>query len=192
MDDVVVRCIRVDPCSARHPDLVARDLTATRSNRLWVIDLTYVPTWAGVAYVCFIVDAFSRVIVGWRVASNMPAIGSCRPSPASCRLRAGDVLYRYGGEEFLCVFPEQSLDSGTVAVERMRAGLEAQAIPHLGSPLGVLTLSAGLAVLDLSGTGSADDVLRAADDCLYRAKGLGRNRIECPLPPEDIGEQAAT
>jgi diguanylate cyclase (GGDEF)-like protein/PAS domain S-box-containing protein len=108
--------------------------------------------------------------------------------------RAGDVIYRYGGEEFLCVFPEQSLDSGTVAVERMRAGLEAQAIPHLGSPLGVLTLSAGLAVLDLSGTGTADDVLKAADDCLYRAKGLGRNRIECPvpLPPEDIGEQAAT
>lgn len=71
MDDVVVRCIRADPCSARHPDLVARDLTATRSNRLWVIDLTYVPTWAGVAYVCFIVDAFSRMIVGWRVASSM-------------------------------------------------------------------------------------------------------------------------
>ena len=34
-------------------------------------DLTYVPTWAGVAYVCFITDAFSRMIVGWRVASNM-------------------------------------------------------------------------------------------------------------------------
>ena len=71
VDDVVVRCIRADPCSARHPDLVARDLTATRPNRLWVIDLTYVPTWAGVAHVCFIVDAFTRVIVGWRVASNM-------------------------------------------------------------------------------------------------------------------------
>ena len=71
MDDFVVRCIRADPCSARHPDLVARDLTATRPNRLWVIDLTYVPTWAGVAHVCFIVDAFTRVIVGWRVASSM-------------------------------------------------------------------------------------------------------------------------
>ena len=34
-------------------------------------DLTYVPTWAGVAYVCFIVDAFSRMIVGWRVTLNM-------------------------------------------------------------------------------------------------------------------------
>ena len=43
----------------------------TRPNQLWVTDLTYVPTWSGVAYVCFIVDAFSRMIVGWRVASHM-------------------------------------------------------------------------------------------------------------------------
>ncbi len=40
-------------------------------NRLWVTDLTFVPTWAGIAYVCFIIDAFSQMIVGWRVASNM-------------------------------------------------------------------------------------------------------------------------
>jgi putative transposase len=38
---------------------------------LWVTDLTYVSTWAGVAYVCFIVDAFSRMIAGWRVAGHM-------------------------------------------------------------------------------------------------------------------------
>ena len=38
---------------------------------MWVTDLTYVATWAGVAYVCFIVDAYSRMIVGWRVASHM-------------------------------------------------------------------------------------------------------------------------
>jgi transposase InsO family protein len=45
--------------------------TADRPNRLWVTDLTLVPTWAGPAYVCFIVDAFSRMIVGWRVAAHM-------------------------------------------------------------------------------------------------------------------------
>ena len=38
---------------------------------MWVTDLTFVATWAGVAYVCFIVDAFSRMIVGWRVAGHM-------------------------------------------------------------------------------------------------------------------------
>jgi putative transposase len=62
---------RRDDRAERSPDLVKRNFTATAPNQLWVTDLTYVPTWAGVAYVCFIVDAFSRMIVGWRVASNM-------------------------------------------------------------------------------------------------------------------------
>ncbi len=66
-----VRTTKSDPAAARHPDLVNRDFTATAPNRLWVTDLTYVPTWAGVAYVCFIVDVYSRMIVGWRVASHM-------------------------------------------------------------------------------------------------------------------------
>lgn len=57
--------------AARHPDLVKRKFTAAAPNQLWVTDLTYVPTWAGVAYVCFIIDACSRMIVGWRVASHM-------------------------------------------------------------------------------------------------------------------------
>lgn len=51
-----VRTTKADPASVRHPDLVKRDFTATGPNQLWVTDLTYVPTWAGVAYVCFIID----------------------------------------------------------------------------------------------------------------------------------------
>ncbi|MDH6246471.1 putative transposase [Mycobacterium sp. OTB74] len=66
-----VRTTKPDRAAARHPDLVGRDFTANAPNRLWVTDLTFVPTWAGVAYVCFIVDAFSRMIVGWRVAPHM-------------------------------------------------------------------------------------------------------------------------
>jgi putative transposase len=66
-----VRTTRPDERADRPPDLVERNFTAAGPNQLWVTDLTYVPTWAGVAYVCFIIDAFSRSIVGWRVASNM-------------------------------------------------------------------------------------------------------------------------
>ena len=62
---------RSDPAAARPADLVKRNFTATAPNQLWVTDLTYVATWSGVAYVCFIVDAFSRMIVGWRVAGHM-------------------------------------------------------------------------------------------------------------------------
>jgi putative transposase len=66
-----VRTTVSDDKADRPPDLVERDFTADAPNLLWVTDLTFVPTWAGVAYVCFIVDAFSRRIVGWRVASHM-------------------------------------------------------------------------------------------------------------------------
>lgn len=66
-----VRTTKADPAATRHPDLVKRQFSATAPNQLWVTDLTFVPTWAGVAYVCFLIDAFSRMIVGWRVASHM-------------------------------------------------------------------------------------------------------------------------
>src|SRR5690606_22096071 len=52
-------------------DLVERDFTAARPNRLWVSDLTYVATWKGFVYVAFVIDAFSRRIVGWRVSSSL-------------------------------------------------------------------------------------------------------------------------
>ena len=66
-----VRTTRREEGAGRHPDLVGRQFTASAPNQLWVTDLTFVATWAGVAYVCFIVDAFSRMIVGWRVAGHM-------------------------------------------------------------------------------------------------------------------------
>jgi putative transposase len=66
-----VRTTRREQAAGRHPDLVGRQFTADGPNQLWVTDLTFVSTWAGVAYVCFIVDAFSRMIVGWRVAGHM-------------------------------------------------------------------------------------------------------------------------
>ena len=62
---------RSDPAAARPPDLVNRRFTAHRPNALWVTDVTYVATWAGMGYVCFITDVYSRMIVGWRVAGHM-------------------------------------------------------------------------------------------------------------------------
>jgi diguanylate cyclase (GGDEF)-like protein len=94
------------------------------------------------------------------------------------QVRAGDALYRFGGDEFLCVLPEQSLAGGTKAVERMRSAVEGLAVPHVGNPRGVLTFSAGLAILDPRHVESASDVLKAADAALYRAKEVGRNRVE--------------
>jgi len=60
-----------DDVAARPADLVNRQFTADRPDQLWVADITYVATWTGFVYVAFVIDAFSRRMVGWRVASSM-------------------------------------------------------------------------------------------------------------------------
>ena len=60
-----------DTPPTRPPDLVARQFTAVHPNQLWVADLTYVATWRGFVYVAFVVDVFSRRIVGWRVSNSL-------------------------------------------------------------------------------------------------------------------------
>lgn len=54
-------------------DLVRREFHADRPNQLWVADFTYVATWAGFVFVAFVIDVFSRMIVGWRAARSMTA-----------------------------------------------------------------------------------------------------------------------
>ena len=62
-----------DELSPRPADLVERNFTAAAPNRLWVSDLTYVSTWTGFVYVAFVIDVFSRSIVGWRVSNSLHA-----------------------------------------------------------------------------------------------------------------------
>jgi transposase InsO family protein len=60
-----------DETASRPLDLVDRNFKATRPNQLWVADLTYVATWRGFVYVAFVIDAYARRIVGWRVSSSL-------------------------------------------------------------------------------------------------------------------------
>jgi len=60
-----------DPDARRRPDLVNREFTAAHPNRLWVGDLSYLRCWEGVVYFAFVLDAFSRRVVGWQLASHM-------------------------------------------------------------------------------------------------------------------------
>ena len=116
-----------DPDATRAPDLVNRQFRADRPDALWVTDLTYVPARSGMAYVCFIVDAFSRRIVGWRVASNMrtemvlDALEMARRSRGGRRL-VGLVAHSDAGSQFTSVRFTERLDEigarpsiGTVA-----------------------------------------------------------------------------
>ena len=60
-----------ETAAARAEDLVNRDFTAERPNQLWVADFTYVRTWQGFSYLAFILDVWSRMIVGWQLATHM-------------------------------------------------------------------------------------------------------------------------
>jgi len=66
-----VRTTVPDPVAERPRDLVERQFTAHAPNQLWVADFTYVATWRGVVYVAFVIDVFSRRIVGWRASRAM-------------------------------------------------------------------------------------------------------------------------
>ena len=65
------RTTRPAPATACPEDRVQRHFRAKRPNRLWVADLTYVPTWAGFAYTAFVIDVFGNYLVGWRTACSM-------------------------------------------------------------------------------------------------------------------------
>jgi diguanylate cyclase (GGDEF)-like protein len=103
------------------------------------------------------------------------------------QIRTGDALYRYGGEEFLALLPEQSIESAALAAERLRAAVEALALPHPAG--GVVTVSAGVAALSEPGC-RPDQLFELADKALYRAKERGRNRVE-GYDGEDAGAERA-
>ncbi len=60
-----------DPAAHRRPDLVERNFTASQPNELWVADLTYLRSWDGLSFLAFVVDVFSRKVVGWQLAPHM-------------------------------------------------------------------------------------------------------------------------
>ena len=68
-----VRTTVADDRHERADDLLHRDFTAPAPNRRWVADFTYVATWAGFVYVAFVVDLYSRAIVGWSAATHKRA-----------------------------------------------------------------------------------------------------------------------
>jgi len=91
-------------------------------------------------------------------------------------LRTADALFRYGGEEFVVLLVEQSLDDATFVMDRMRAEIERLAIasPATG---GSLTVSVGVAEVDTARDGTPADWIARADAALYVAKSQGRNRV---------------
>lgn len=157
-----------------HEDLVQLDSRVARydySYAVAICDLDHFKAYndafghpAGDAALCAIADVLSR------------------------QCRKGDAVYRYGGEEFVIIMPEQSLAESQQAVERIRQAIEQAAIPHPTSPTApVLTISVGVAELGPNDRAdSAAAALQRADASLYEAKQAGRNRVQvdrATVPP---------
>jgi len=86
------------------------------------------------------------------------------------RSRSGDSVYRIGGDEFICLLPEQTLDTGAIAVERMKRSIDELAIPFDGSPTGFVTVSAGIALLDAQHLKTWPELLKDAETALAQAR----------------------
>jgi diguanylate cyclase (GGDEF)-like protein/PAS domain S-box-containing protein len=84
--------------------------------------------------------------------------------------RSGDAIYRVGGDEFICLLPDQTLETGAVAVARIRRNIAELAIPDEDSPTGFLTVSAGLALLDVEHLKASAELLKDAESSLFRTR----------------------
>jgi len=91
--------------------------------------------------------------------------------------RASDIAARYGGEEFAVVLPETAIGGTLFVAEKIRHAIHQLNIPHSASQLGRVTLSIGIAAATPDAGNSAEDLIKAADQALYKAKNEGRDRV---------------
>ena len=104
---------------ARPADLVERDFSASRPNQLWVADLTYVATWSGFVYVAFVVDAFSRFLVGWQASRSLRTDLALDALEMAVWQRHGDleglVHHSDRGSQYLSIrYTERLAEAGAV------------------------------------------------------------------------------
>lgn len=92
--------------------------------------------------------------------------------------RASDLVARYGGEEFAVISPTTDLAGAAALAETLRRAVENLAIPHVGSPHGVVSVSIGVAAVEPGQAPLGATLIERADRALYAAKAAGRNRVE--------------
>lgn len=98
----------------------------------------------------------------------------------SRKSRVGDIACRFGGEEFVLIYPEAEPEIATQLAEQLREAINGLHLQHFGRSLGQISASFGLAFFPEHGN-TADQLLRAADKALYAAKAAGRNRVEVAI-----------
>ena len=185
-NDTLARSVRTDPLTGlpnrRHFDdfmgqVWAHSQAQSTSMALLLIDI----------------DHFKR----YNDLKGHPAGDRCLHDVAetlgACVRKSGDLLARWGGEEFAVVMSNTSLESATVTAQRMVDAVRARAIPHGASPSGsVLTVSIGVAALTPALSHTPENLVEQADAALYLAKLNGRDRAQVSQgqPPTSIKARA--
>ena len=115
------RTTRPDPLAHRRPDLVQRDFTASRPDELWVADLSYLRCWEGLVFFSFVLDAYSRKVVGWQLAPHMRttlvldalkmALGNRRPGADVALVHHSDRGSQYTSIDYI----QTLVDHGVLA-----------------------------------------------------------------------------
>ncbi|OUL90461.1 sensor domain-containing diguanylate cyclase [Paraburkholderia hospita] len=118
----------------------------------------------------------------------LKAVGQC----IATTLRKRDLLARYGGEEFVIVLENCEQTEAAAAAELIRAAVESLGLGHRGSPLGVVTLSIGVAQGEMRRPSDAAELFELADSALYIAKRMGRNRVGRVQDAIAVGESASS
>jgi diguanylate cyclase (GGDEF)-like protein len=131
----------------------------------------------------FDVDHFKRVNDTYGHAMGDEVLRTFAETTLSI-LRPGDLFGRYGGEEFVMILPRATIEAAYVIAERIRTAFASKSVAHQGVRC---TTSAGVASAGSALT-SLEDIIKVADGCLYRAKELGRNRVERPETAEEPEE----
>ncbi|BFG81337.1 hypothetical protein PTKU46_93710 [Paraburkholderia terrae] len=118
----------------------------------------------------------------------LKAVGQC----IATTLRKRDLLARYGGEEFVIVLENCEQTDAAATAELIRAAVESLGLGHRGSPLGVVTLSIGVAQGKMRRPSDSAELFELADSALYMAKRMGRNRVGRVPDAIAVGESAAS
>lgn len=131
-----------------------------------------------ISLIMFDIDHFKQYNDNYGHQAGDVALKSVAQAMSKCLMRRGDLFARYGGEEFAAILTGNNFDAALRMAETMRSTVASLQIPHAHNEGGILTVSAGVTTLYPDRTLQMSQLVETADECLYRAKAAGRNRVE--------------
>jgi diguanylate cyclase (GGDEF)-like protein len=138
---------------------------------------------SSLALVMIDVDYFKRYNDSFGHAAGDTCLQTVAGAIAAACRRPADLAARFGGEEFVILLPNTGSEGAAGVADVVCSMIYEQAIGHTGSPLGRVTVSAGVFALVPKPGQSVRTLLESADRCLYQAKAAGRNRVGAAMPP---------